>query len=341
MQQGTPELTLLPQAGHNHPVITVTLNPVVDMTYHIPHFLAGKTFLADKSNAYAGGKGVNASRALLHLNIASTATGIIGQKGKGTYLDILDNEGIRHVFMQTQGTVRTNATVITPGRQETHIRDRGPRLNTETFQKFRTHFKSLVSETTGGASQSDNNLHDFKPIVILSGSIPEGLPAESYGMLLHDAHEMGALTVLDASGEAMRIGLVEKPHFIKPNRHETEEALGFLPQSEADYRKAIGLFHTKGTVLVMISRGREGLYLSNGHTTVSASVRVEEAINTVGSGDAAVAGGVYSIIHELGIEETARLSCALGAANTITAGACIFETDHVKKLYQNVVVKRL
>ena len=341
MQQGTPELTLLPQAEHNPPVITVTLNPVVDMTYLIPHFLAGKTFLADKSNAYAGGKGVNTSRALHHLNVASTATGIIGQKGKCTYLDILDSEGIRHVFMQTQGSVRTNATVITPGKRETHIRDRGPHLSTETFQKFRIHFKRLVSETTGGESQSDNDSHDIKLIVILSGSIPEGLPAESYGMLLNDAHEMGALTVLDASGEALRIGLEEKPHFIKPNRHETEEALGFLPQSESDYRKAIDLFHTGGVVQVMITRGSEGLYLSNGHTTVSASVRVEEAINTVGSGDAAVAGGVYSIIHELDIEETARLSCALGAANTITAGACIFETDHVKKLYRNMVVKRL
>ena len=332
---------LLPQSAYNPPVITVTLNPVVDMTYLIPHFLAGKTFLAEKSNAYAGGKGVNTSRALLHLNIASTATGIIGQKGNGTYLDILDSEGMRHVFMQTQGTVRTNATVITPGKRETHIRDRGPLLSTETFQSFRTHFKRLVSETIGGAPQSNNDSHEIKLIVILSGSIPEGLPAESYGMLLHDAHEMGALTVLDASGEALRIGLEEKPHFIKPNRYETEEALGFLPQSEADYRKAIDLFHAKGIVLVMISRGREGLSLSNGHTTVSASVHAEEAINTVGSGDAAVAGGVYSIIHKLGIEETARLSCALGAANTITAGACIFETDHVKKFYRNVVVKRL
>jgi tagatose 6-phosphate kinase len=237
--------------------------------------------------------------------------------------------------------VRTNATVITPKKRETHIRDRGPRLNIETFQRFRTHFKKLFSEETNQTTTPTIDLHDIKPMVILSGSIPEGLPADSYGMLLHDAHEMGALTVLDASGEALRIGLEEKPYFIKPNRHETEEALGFLPQSEADYRKAIDLFHTAGIVLVMISRGKEGLYLSDGHTTMSASVRVEQAINTVGSGDAAVAGGVYSIIHKHGIEETARLSCALGAANTITAGACIFETDHVKKFYRNVVVKRL
>ncbi len=332
----------LPLHRKKHPpVVTVTLNPVVDMTFRVPHFLAGKTFLAEQSDAYAGGKGVNASRALLHLYVPSTATGIIGEQGRNTYLDILDNEGIRHVFMQTQGTVRTNVTVITPGKRETHIRDRGPRLNTETFSDFQKHFKKLVAEALGEMPLTKQGAHATKPIVILSGSIPEGLPAESYSILLHEAHEMGALAVLDASGEPLRLGLREKPFFIKPNRHEAEEALGFLPENEQDYRKAIDSFHKLGIELVMISKGKEGLYLSNGNSIVSASVHVEGAINTVGSGDAAVAGAVFSTINELGLDETARISCALGAANTLIAGACIFETEHVKRLFQDVYVKKV
>ena len=341
MQQGTPELTLPSHRENYPPVVTVTLNPVVDMTFRVPHFLAGKTFLAEQSDAYAGGKSVNVSRALLHLYVPSTATGIIGQRGKNTYQDILDYEGIQHVFMPTQGTVRSNVTVITPGKRETHIRDRGPRLNTETFLKFQKHFKNLITEALGETPLINQDIHATKPIVILSGSVPEGLPAESYSILLHEAHEMGALCMLDASGEPLRLGLGEKPYFIKPNRYEAEEALGFLPESEQDYIKAIDSFHKLGIELVMISRGKEGLYLSNGDSIVSASVHAERAINTVGSGDAAVAGAVFSTINEFGMEETARLSCALGAANTLMAGACIFNTSHLKRLYQDVIVKKV
>ncbi len=335
----------LPLHRESHPpIITVTLNPVVDMTFWVPHFYAGKTFLSERSAAYAGGKGVNTSRALLHLNVTSTATGIIGERGRSTYIDILDNEGISHHFISTEGSVRTNVTIITAGERETHIRDRGSHLTPDTFKGFLHHFRELVTKAKKEMDPVPETQLDSpatKPLVILSGSIPEGIPTESYRTLLHTAHEMGALSLLDASGKPLRLGLEEKPFFIKPNRYEVEEALGFLPESEYDYRKAIDSFHALGIELVMISRGSEGLYLSTGNRAVFSSVRVEQPVNTVGSGDAAVAGAVFGTINDLGIDDTARLSCALGAANTLVAGACIFESTQLQHLYKEVLVKML
>jgi 1-phosphofructokinase family hexose kinase len=335
----------LPHHKESHPpIITVTLNPVVDLTFWVPHFCAGKTFLSERSAAYAGGKGVNTSRALLNLNITSTATGIIGEHCRKTYVDILAKEGITHDFYLTDGSVRTNVTILTAGERETHIRDRGSHLTAGTFKRFLHHFRELVSKAKkemDPVSETQLDSTATKPLVILSGSIPENIPTESYRTLLHTAHKMGALSLLDTSGKPLRLGLEEKPFFIKPNRYEAEEALGFLPESEYDYRKAIESFHALGIELVMISRGSDGLYLSNGKRTVSASVNVERPVNTVGSGDAAVAGAVFGTINDLGIDDTARLSCALGAANTLVAGACIFESTHLQRLYKEVLVKML
>jgi 1-phosphofructokinase family hexose kinase len=337
MQQGSHELTLPAHAVDLVPVFTVTLNPVVDLTYHVPHFLAGKTYVAERSEAYAGGKGANVSRALKHLGIVSTATGLIGQQGKRSYLDILDSEGLEHSFMTVEGALRSNVTIITPGKHETHIRDKGPELTADALYRFKT----FLSKHVAGAADKNHNTGCSKTIVILSGSMPPGLPADSYGMLLRDAKEMGALTLLDASGDALKYALAARPYFIKPNRHEAEDVLGFLPESEDDYKKAIDLLHAQGIERVMLSRGKQGLYLSDGNSIISASVHVNGAINSVGSGDAAVAGAVFAMVQRLDTEHTARLCCALGAANTLVPGACRLRMPNLQDLYREVLVEKL
>ena len=327
------------------PILSVTLNPVIDRTLWVEDFRIGRTVVAERSVAYAGGKGINTSRALLNLGVPSTATGIIGEHGAKTYLDILDGEGIPYDFLFAAGYVRTNVTILSSGKSETHIRDRGPRLTADAFQRFLHLFKKLLEDMTegitGSAGARKGDGHTTQPIVVLSGSIPEGIPAESYRTLLHAAQETEAATLLDASGIPLKLGLEAGPFFVKPNRYEVREVLGFLPDGESDYRRAIDTLHSMGIGLVMVSRGRDGLYLSDGKRVVSASVAVEHSLNTVGSGDAAVAGAAIGIGGDLSIDETARLSCAMGAANTLASGACIFEKKEVQRLYERVIVQAL
>jgi fructose-1-phosphate kinase PfkB-like protein len=327
------------------PILSVTLNPVIDRTLWVQGFRIGRTVIAERSVSYAGGKGINTSRALLNLGVRSTATGIIGEHGSKTYLDTLDTEGIAHDFLFAAGSVRTNVTMLSEGERETHIRDRGPRLTAGTFQRFLHRFRKLIEGmveglgASSGPRKADNRLTG--PIVVLSGSIPDGIPAESYRMLLLAAREMGATALLDASGTPLKLGLEAEPFFVKPNRYEVQEVLGFLPEGESDYRRAIDSLHALRIGLVMVSRGREGLYLSDGKRLVSASVSVECALNTVGSGDAAVAGAVLGIGGDLSIDETARLACAMGAANTLSPGACIFTQRDVQRLYERVLIEAL
>jgi fructose-1-phosphate kinase PfkB-like protein len=180
-----------------------------------------------------------------------------------------------------------------------------------------------------------------RPIAVFSGSLPEGFSPDTYARLIEGVKRAGALAFLDASGEPLRRGLTSQPFFIKPNRHEVLEALGFLPRTERDYRRAITAFHAMGIPLVMITLGEEGLVLSDGRDLVHGVVQVRHPLNSVGSGDAAVAGGVLGHIDDLSLEERARLACAMGGANTISPGGGMLEKDCVLELSRGARLEHL
>jgi fructose-1-phosphate kinase PfkB-like protein len=328
-------------------VITVTLNPSIDRTLWVEGFRGGATFLAERSEDYAGGKGVNTSRALLRMGAPSTATGILGARGGRFYRDILEREGLAHRFLTCEGRVRTNVTVLSGrGVPETHIRDRGQAPPAETAEQFLHLLDTILA---GPAPQGreprikpgpDAPTHP-PTVVVLSGSLPEGFPSATYAKIIERIRANSALAYFDASGEPLRLGLESQPSFIKPNRHEVREALGFLPRSEKDCLQAVSAFHAMKIPLVMVSRGVEGLVLSDGKEAVSAKTPVEEPVNSVGSGDAAVAGAVLGLLERLCLEETARLACAMGGANTLLPGGGALEKEQVLRLSRMTRVKRL
>ncbi len=327
-------------------VVTVTLNPVLDRTLWVRDFRAGETYIADRSESFAGGKGVNVSRALLSFGVPSIATGIIPERGNDLYLELMKRDGIAQDFYFTDGFLRTNITIVSSrNEQETHLREKGPVISKPAFKNFVNKLNAVIS---GGSKQEGKNpaLYENKPcrysppICILSGSIPSGLPREAYHDLICFLKERGALVFLDASGDALKKGLEAKPLFIKPNLREVEDALGFSPASPTTITRAFDAFHNMGIDQVMISRGKEGLLFSRGDGIISASITVDNPLNTVGSGDAALCGGVLGCILNLKDDETARLACALGAANTLIAGACRFSKKDVSDFYSRVTVER-
>jgi len=325
-------------------IITVTLNPVFDRTLWIENFNVGKTFLAERSETYAGGKGVNVSRALLNFGIRTTATGIIGNNGKEGYFNLLDADGIDHDFYITGGAVRTNITIVSPetGR-ETHLREKGPLIHESSLNEFTEKLLGLKGKynNPAGIKFDGDNTASLSVLFVFAGSLPNGLSKHTYRKLIDAVKGWNCTAVLDASGETFKEGVLAAPFFIKPNAREVEDALGFLPSSNMEFIKAVETFHDEGIERVMISRGRDGIVFSSGNGILEAKLYIENPINTVGSGDCAVAGGVIGIIQNLNDEETVRLACAMGGANTLISGAGRFNSKDVEKLFRNVNLKYL
>jgi 1-phosphofructokinase len=328
---------------HNKPhtaILTVTLNPVLDRTLNVKDFKAGGTFKVDRSELFAGGKGVNVSRALRAFGVDSTAAGIITSGGSDVYINLLEKGAIKHDFLRIEGFLRTNVTIVSDSRlRETHLRERGPLIDMALLGEFEKKIRSLFKKCM---------------FVVLSGSLPEGLPEETYSKLISEAKSAGAEVFFDASGQPFKKGIQEAPLFIKPNASEVEDALGFHPEPPGsstgsasaltaqppgspghtkNLLKAVKIFHGRGIKHVMISLGKNGLIYSRGGEVVHAHASASKIVNTVGSGDAALAGGIIGIINEFDAADTARIACAMGTANTQVSGACVFNIEDVEKFY--------
>jgi fructose-1-phosphate kinase PfkB-like protein len=336
-------------------VVTVTLNPSVDRTLWVPGFEAGRTLLVERSATVAGGKGVNVSRALGTLGTDSTATGFIGREGSGEYLAMLEREGIRHDFVRVDGTPRVNVTILSEaGAPETHIREKGPVVTEAALLELEQKLQTLLEGASRRGSVSTPPAHGprvpegtspvqlaGKPLVVISGGLPPGLGPRTYARLIELVHGCGAWAALDASGEPLKEGLAARPDLIKPNAQEVSDSLGFYPRSAGDLSRAIARYRGSGVETVMISLGKDGVVFSRGAGAVHARVKVDAPVNSVGSGDASIAGGIAGILSGFPDQGVAGLACAVGAANTLMSGACVFRLDDVEKLLAEVEFRAL
>jgi len=310
-------------------IITVTLNPVIDRTLWVPNFLPGKTIKIDSTKILAAGKGVNVSRALKLLNIPSIATGILPENGASYYLSLLKRESIDSDFLivNTEDMVRTNITILSNTiNQETHLREKGPKLNSEILDRFKDKLTNLCKKADA---------------VVFSGSLPMGLPDNSYEKLINSIKSSAKLIALDSSGLSLQYGIKAIPTLIKPNINEANDLLNFKPDNTENILMAIDNFTKLGVHHIFISLGKEGLIYSNGNETIKAWVKLEKFLNSVGSGDATLAGSLATIMMGLSAIDIITFSCAMGAANTLSYGACIINLQDLKKVYKKVNLENL
>ena len=321
-------LNRIKELKDNYSIFTVTLNPVIDKTILVPGFKAGKTLLIEDTKNTAAGKGINISRALQKLYVPSIATGILPQTGADYFNMLLKKDNLSGDFLLTKGILRNNITIVSDRvKRETHLRERGSIHEPDILKRFKEKLIDLVAGTSGGK----------KSVVIFSGSVPAGMPHNSYRYLIDSVKKSTDLIFLDSSGAPLKEGVKSQPYGIKPNIYEAREILQDGPGAESMAER----FYRMGINHVFLSMGEKGIIYFNGNELVKARVKVKNPVNSVGSGDASLAGGIAAILSNLGAEETAALSCAAGAANTTTPGAGNFSAEDLIYLYKRVKLKTI
>jgi tagatose 6-phosphate kinase len=151
--------------------------------------------------------------------------------------------------------------------------------------------------------------------VVLSGSLPPGVPAGAYAELIRLAAAAGVPAVLDTSGEALRHGAAAGPAVVKPNLAELEAAMGrAVPADPAQVAGAASELRSDGPTAVVVSLGPDGLLAVTGDGTWLATPEQAAAGNPTGAGDAAVAGLAHGLALGRPWPERLRQAAALGAA---------------------------
>ena len=123
----------------------------------------------------------------------------------------------------------------------------------------------------------------------------------------------------------------------KPNDRELCALLGAErtqnPEEIASLAKQLTAFDS-----LLVSMGAAGgVYVTKEGAVYSPGAKVE-AVSTVGSGDACLAGAVYAMAHGYSIEETLRLAMACGAANAKREETGVASREEALALAMNIPV---
>ncbi len=299
-------------------IYTITCNPSLDYLVSVDNFTPGLTNRTRSEVLLPGGKGINVSTVLQHLGLESTALGFVAGFTGQELARRLEMAGIQNGFIPVkEGYTRINVKLRDI--EGTEINGRGPVICPEEA--------TLLFEQLEGLRKGD--------VLFLCGSIPDSLPDNMYQQIMERLTGREVRIIVDATKDLLLHTLPFHPFLVKPNRQELEE----LFQVSLENRRAVIPYGQKllaqGARNVLISMAGEGAVL------VAADGRVYEAaapagnlVNSVGAGDAMLAGFMAGYLERGEYGHAFRMGVATGSASAFSEG---FATrQEVEALYPQV-----
>ncbi len=303
-------------------IYTVTPNPGLDRTLTVADIRFDEVLRASASRADPGGKGINVSRALLALGLPSVALGFVGGTTGARLQADIQALGIRTDFTLIRGETRTNTVVMeADSRRLIKVNEAGPMIEPGECEALLTRAAELAQAGDWW---------------VLSGALAPGLPDTFYAQLTDLVQTRGARVALDASGEALRRGAAARPFLVKPNALEAGEFSGIEVRDESSARDAAGFLLQCGVQVVALSLGADGLVLARGGEVVRVRAPRIQVRNTVGAGDALLAGVIYALERDLPLREAARWGAACGSAAAALDGTAFAALGEVQGLLASI-----
>ena len=307
-------------------IATVTLNPSLDRTITVHGLRVDESNRWTSLRHYAGGKGIDVSRAIHEMGEQTIAYGFIGgHEGRDVEI-LLDEEGVSFSFTPIEQETRTNFIISdTSASQQTIINAPGPHISKKELERFLKKLREIPPPD----------------LMVASGSIPPGVPADIYSTIVLGARDYNVRTILDSTGQWLEEGIKAKPYLIKPNIREAGELLKTeLPTEEAIVEAALNLVEM-GIEVVVISRGKDGIIAATKREILKAVPPLLKVRSAVGAGDCTVAGLALKLAKGEPLIEACRLGVAMGSATVLTPGTELCHRTDVERLLPQVEVYKM
>jgi 1-phosphofructokinase family hexose kinase len=270
---------------------------------------------------------VNVARVLVRLGVPAICLGFVGGYAGAFLADGLSREGIEHDFTTVADETRINLTIRDPKTGlEVHLVEPGSRISEGDWHRFVETYERHLKEASW---------------VALCGSLPPGAPSDSYAQLIQLAHKHGVPCALDTSGDALRKGVEAVPEVIKPNRQELADLVGEQVDSDKKLLVSICRLHQLGIKTIVVSFGKDGAVGSDGQSLLKATPPPVQVVNTIGSGDALLAGLIFALVKGLPFNEALKFAVATGTANTLVDGPGYIDIKTLHEIFGEVKVQRL
>ena len=183
-------------------IVTVTLNPALHVGYEAKGVSRGAANQVSHVSYRAGGRGLAVAKVLHTFGHEVVAAGLVGGASGEVIRAELARAGVATQFTWITGESRRVLEVTdTADGTVTAFGEPAPYITTEELGRLAADYRALMADATAA---------------VLCGSLPAGLPAETYGSLASYAAEAGVPVVLDASGSALRHAVGRRPALVIP-----------------------------------------------------------------------------------------------------------------------------
>ena len=172
-------------------IVTLTMNPAVDLSAAVDRVVADRKLRCGEPVREAGGGGINVARAVRRLGGEALALFPAGGPAGDLLKELLFGEGVPFVAIRTDGWTRENVNVS----------------ERETGKQFRFVLPgpSLEAAEWERCLETLSELEPFPRLLVVSGSLPPGVPPDFYARVARLVRSAGSRMILDTSGEPLRL----------------------------------------------------------------------------------------------------------------------------------------
>ncbi|WAH37974.1 1-phosphofructokinase family hexose kinase [Alicyclobacillus dauci] len=306
----------------------VGLNASMDRTQRMVSVHLGEVNRSTHTDVYAGGKGLGVARAIKTLGPDVVVYGFVGGITGRFLRQTCEALGIEDRQTEIQGETRIcNILVDDSTSQVTVLNEKGPWVSEAEVEK-------MLLALLGDCEEGD--------IVVLSGSIPSGVPSSIYRQMIEQLNPVGVKTIVDTSGIPLRESATAKPWIIKPNLSEFQELIGStdipsLKTVAEESRK----FLNESTYAVIVTLGEQGVITVLENECFLAKAPKVPVVNPTASGDTFLGAFVVDLLQSGDMKNSVRFACGCAAANVMNFSPGIPERFDIGPLVEQVTIEEL
>ncbi len=308
-------------------ITTITLNPCLDRTIELEDLTLGAYNLVDAVRSDVSGKGINVSVVLHHLGMPTQALFFDYSQGGETIKDFLKQQGIPFTAIPVEGELRVNMKLTDTKRGTlTEINERGNLIDEQALETLLASLSELLKETD---------------ILVVTGSVPPGIPQDIYATMTRMAKNAGVDTVVDACGELFLKGVAAHPWLVKPNQFELETYCGEKAQNRDQAIEMAERLLKDGAENVCLSLGDQGAaLLTEREIWYTPGTRIK-AEGYQGAGDSLVAGLCTAKLNGLPAKEQLRWAVAAAQASLIRSGTQLCRAEDFQAMLKKISVEKI
>jgi 6-phosphofructokinase 2 len=309
-------------------IVTLTINPAIDIFVNVGRAEATRKLRCSPPKRDPGGGGINVARVAHRLGGDVLAIYPIGGQIGKLLNRLVEREAIDSLVTPSHVETRENFTAYeeTTGEQYRFVLP-GSALHRAEWETCLDKLATLARKPK---------------FVVASGSLPPGVPDDFYAQVARYAKALGAKTVIDTSGIALRMALAEGVSLIKPNLVELSDLLAAPLDSDADRIAACRMLVAAGQAeTVALTLGEDGALLVTARHAWRAEPMQIEAVSAVGAGDSFVGGMVAALASGETTQESFRVAMAAASASVMTAGTGLCQPQDVQCLLPLVKIREI